>query len=57
MTLITDIFVEIPVAKNMVKEMSKKSCFRGLLDREHKKLVETILQSELQQVYKNYQSL
>ena len=36
--------------------MSKKPCFRGLLDREHGKLVETKLQAEWQQIYKIYQS-
>ena len=57
MTLIADVFQEIPAPKNMVRSMSKKSCFRGLLDREPGKLVETMLQSEWQQVYKIYQSL
>ena len=46
MTLIADIFAEIPVAKNMVRQMSTKPCFRGLLDTEHGKLVEAMLQSE-----------
>ena len=37
--------------------MSKKPCFRGLLNREPGKLVKTMLQSEWQQVYKIYQWL
>ena len=37
--------------------MSKKPCFTVLLDTEHGKLVETILQSEWERVYKIYQSL
>ena len=40
MTLIDDVFPEIPVPKNMVREMSKKPCFRELLDREHGKSVD-----------------
>ena len=57
MTLITDIFAEIPAPKNMVRYMSKKPCFRGLLDTEHGKYVETMLHSEWERVYKIYQSL
>ena len=46
MTLIADVFLEIPAPKNMVRSMSKKPCFRELLDREPGKLVETMLHSE-----------
>ena len=46
MVLIADVFHEIPAAKNMVREMSKEPCFRGPLDREHGKSVETLFQSE-----------
>ena len=46
MTLIADIFPEIPAPKNMVILRSKKSLFRGSLDREHGKWVETMFQSE-----------
>ena len=46
MALIADVFHEFPAAKNMVREMSEKLCFRGPLDREHGKSVETLLQSE-----------
>ena len=46
MTLIGDVFPEIPAPKSMVRLTSKKSCFRGPLDREHDKWVETMLQSE-----------
>ena len=52
MTLIADVFPETPAAKNMVREMSKKPCFRGPLDREHVKLVEILFQSEGQRLYK-----
>ena len=46
MTLIVDVFPEIPAPKNMVPLMFKKPCFRGPLDREHRKLVETMSESE-----------
>ena len=46
MTVIADVFAEIPATKNMVRYMSKKQCFRGPLDREYGKSVETIFQSE-----------
>ena len=48
MTLIADVFPEIPAPKNMVRLMSKKPCFRRPLDREHGKSVETMFQIELQ---------
>ena len=48
MTLIADVFRENPAPKNMVREMSKKPCFRGPLERKHGKCVETLLQSEWQ---------
>ena len=31
-SLVAVVFLEIPVPKNMFKEMSKKSCFRGPLE-------------------------
>ena len=34
MTLVTDVFLEISVPKNMVTQMSKKPCFREPLDRQ-----------------------
>ena len=46
MALIADVFPEIPAAKNMVREMSKKPCFRGTLDREHGKSFEALFQTE-----------
>ena len=46
MALIADVFAAIPAVKNMVREMSKKPCFRGPLDRDHGKLVETLFESE-----------
>ena len=46
MALIADIFAAIPAEKNIVREMSKKPCFRGPLDRDHGKSVETLFESE-----------
>ena len=41
MTLIADVFPEIPAAKKMVRLISKKPCFRGDLERPQGKRVET----------------
>ena len=42
MTLISDVFPEIPAPKKMIRLMSKKSCFRGLLETKRGKSVETL---------------
>ena len=42
MTLIADIFAEMPAPKNMVRYKSKKPCFRGPLDRQQRNRVETL---------------
>ena len=34
MTVIADVFSEIPAPKKKVRLMSKKPCFRGLLDKQ-----------------------
>ena len=46
MTLIADIFPEIPTPKEMATEISKKKCFRGPLERQEGKWFETLYQSE-----------
>ena len=46
MTLVADVFPDIPAPKNMVREMSKKPCFRGTLEIQEGKWVEILLQSE-----------
>ena len=46
MTLRADVFREITAPKNMVRQLSKKPCFRGPLERQHGKWVETLFQSE-----------
>ena len=48
MTLIADVFPELPAPKNVVRSMSKKLRFTGRFDRQHGKWVETLLQSERQ---------
>ena len=45
MTLIADVFPEISAPKSIVRLMSKKPYFRGPLDREPGKSVETMFQS------------
>ena len=54
MTIIANVFQEIPAAKNMVTKMSTKACFRGRLDRQHGKWGQTMLQSESQHLYNIY---
>ena len=42
MTLIADVFLEIPAPKKMVRSISEKPCFRGPLDRRQGKWVKTL---------------
>ena len=51
MSVIGDVFREIPDPKNMVRYISKKPGFRRPLDREYGKSIETLLQSEWQKLY------
>ena len=46
MTLRAVVFPEMRSPKNMVLKMSKKPCFRGTLDTEHFKSLETMFQPE-----------
>ena len=48
MTLIADLFPKLRTPKNVVRQMSKKSCFKGPFERQHVKRVQTLLQSEPQ---------
>ena len=57
MTLIADVFLNLRTPKYVVREMSKKSCFRGLFDKGHGKRAETLLKSERQYLYHIYWSL
>ena len=52
--LIADVFPEIPALKNILSKMSKKPCFRGPLDIQRCKCIETLLESGWQNVYNNY---
>ena len=54
MTVIADVLSEIPAPKNMVRSMSKRPCFRGLLDKQHGIWVETLLESEWQHLQNIY---
>ena len=51
MTLIADVFPELPALKNVIRKMSKKPSFTGPFDRWHDKWPETPLQSERQHLY------
>ena len=42
MALIVDVFPEMLAPKKMVREISKKPCFRGRLDRQLGKWVENL---------------
>ena len=45
MTLIAYVFPKLPTTKNVLRQMSKSSCFRELVDRRHGKWAETLIQS------------
>ena len=47
MTFIVDFFPKLRTPENVVRYMSKKSCFKGPFDRQHGKLVQTLLQTQL----------
>ena len=57
MSLIADVFLNLQTPKYVVREMSKKPCFRGPLDKWHGKRAETLLKSERQHLYQIYWSL
>ena len=48
MTQIADVFPEISAPKKMVTSMSKRPCLRLLLEKQHGKCVETLLEFEWQ---------
>ena len=51
MALIAHLFPKLRTPKNVVRYMSKKSCFKGPFDRQHGKRVQTPLRSEPQHRY------
>ena len=51
MTFIADLFPVLRTPKNVVSYMSKKSRFKEPFDRQHGKLVQTLLRSDPQHRY------
>ena len=51
MTLIADLFPVLRTPKNVVRYLSKKSCFKGPFDRQQGKRVQTLVRSEPQHRY------
>ena len=51
MTFIADLFPKLRTPKNVVRYLSKKSCFKGPFDWQHGKRVQTLLWSESQYRY------
>ena len=51
MTFIADLFPKLRTPKSVVRYLSKKSRFKGPFDRQHRKCVQTLLQSESQNGY------
>ena len=56
MTLIPDLFPKLRTPENMARYMSKKCRFKGPIDRQHGKRVQTLLQSGQQHCYHIYRS-
>ena len=54
MTLIADLFPKLGTPENVVRYMSKKSCFKEPFDGQHGKLVQTLLRSGQQHCYHIY---
>ena len=57
MTLIAYVFPKLRIAKDMVREMSKKSRFKRPFDKQHGKRSQTLLKSPWQHLYHIYWSL
>ena len=56
-TFIADIFQKLQIPKHVVREMSKKSRFRGPFDKQHGKWDQTVLKSEWHHSYHIYWSM
>ena len=54
MTLIPDLFPKLRIPENVVRYMSKNSCFKGPFDRQHGKRVQTQLRYGQQHCYNVY---
>ena len=57
MILMACLFLNLRTPKNVVREMSKKSCLRGSFDRKHGKRAKTIIQYQRQHLYQIHWSL
>ena len=57
MTPIADVFAKLRTLKNLVRSMSKKSCFRGSFEKQHGKCAQTLLKCQGQLPYHIYWSL
>ena len=57
MTLIADVFPKLRIPKNVVRYISKKSCFIGPFEKQHGKWDQTVLISEGHHFYHVYWSL
>ena len=51
MTLIADLFPKLRTPENVVRYMSKDSRYKGPFDRQHGRLVQTLLRSGQQHCY------
>ena len=51
MNLIAFVFPKLRTPKDVVREMSKKSCFIGPIDRQHGQRAKTLFQSQREHVY------
>ena len=56
MTLIPDFFSKLHTPENMARYMSKKSRFKGPIDKQHGKRVQTLFRSGQQHCYHIYWS-
>ena len=54
MTLIADFFPKLGTPENVARYMSNKSRFKGTFDRQHGKLVQTVLRSGQKHFYHIY---
>ena len=57
MILTADVFPKLRTTKNLVRSMSKKSCFKGSFGKQHGKRAEALLKFECQHLYHIYSSL
>ena len=57
MTLIADVFPQLPIKKNLVRSMPKKSNFKGSFKKQHAKCAQTLLKCQGQLLYHIYWSL